>query len=200
MKYSIHKNIAVVMGRFQPLHIGHLYDYILEAWKSSKCDYLLVGITNSDRMHTKVSESDPRRSLPENNPLSFIDRLEMIKRAILDEGIKLNQFDIIPFPINFPEELKKFAPEGATYYLTIFDEWGDEKEEILRSVYGGENVKVLYRKPRNEKRITATEVRQNIREGKEWKSLVPRAISTFIEENDLINRIIETQRAETVQR
>jgi len=188
------KKIAVVHGRFQPLHNGHLNDYILEAWKKSKCDYMYIGITNPDIMHTKDSEVDPQRSLPGSNPLTFLERLEMIKQAIIEENINLSQFDIVPFPINFPELLEKFAPEGAKYYLTIFDQWGEEKANILGKVYGKENVEILYRKLRTEKKITATIVRKNIRDGKEWKNLVPNAVSKFLEENGLLKRIAEMQK------
>lgn len=189
------KKIAVVHGRFQPLHNGHLDDYIMEAWNKSQCDYMYIGITNSDPFHTKESKSDPQRSLPESNPLTFIERLEMIKQAILDKGITLKQFDIIPFPINFPELLAKFAPENAKYYLTIFDEWGDEKTNILKRVYGDENVIILYRKPKEEKKVTSTMVRQHIRDGKQWEHLVPKAIAESLKNNNLIERIKQTQKS-----
>lgn len=187
------QKIAVVHGRFQPLHNGHLYDYILEAWKTSNCDYMYIGITNPDIIHTKESKNDLQRSLPESNPLTFIERLEMIKQTILDEGITLNQFDIVPFPINFPELLEKFAPDNAKYYLTIFDEWGDEKAQILERVYGKKNVEILYRRPKEAKTIDATTIRRNIRDGEEWEHLVPKAISKFLKENDLLKRIAEMQ-------
>jgi len=188
------KKIAVVHGRFQPLHNGHLDDYILKAWDKSKCDYMYIGITNPDPFHTKSSDSDPERSLPQSNPLTFIERLEMIKNAVLEKGISLQQFDIVPFPINFPELLAKFAPENAIYYLTVFDDWGEEKVEILRSVYGRQNVDVLYRKSIEEKKITSTMIRQRIRDERPWEHMVPDAITKYLKDNNILQRIKETQK------
>ena len=188
------QKIAVVHGRFQPLHNGHLHDYILEAWNKSKCDYMYIGITNPDVIHTRANKEDPQRSLPESNPLTFIERLEMIKLAILEENMSLNQFDIIPFPINLPELLQSFSPNNATHYLTIFDGWGEEKARILKGIYGNENVEVLYRKEEKEKIISSTKVRRNIRDGKEWEDLVPKAVSKYLSHNDLLKRIAGLQK------
>ncbi|MBS1529195.1 MAG: nicotinate-nucleotide adenylyltransferase [Bacteroidetes bacterium] len=186
--------IAVVHGRFQPLHNGHLNDYILKTWKESGCDYMYIGITNADIFHTRDNKADPQRSLPESNPLSFIERLEIIKQAILDSGISLAQFDIVPFPINIPDLLPAFIPENAEYFLTVFDAWGEEKVKILKEVYGDSKVKVLFRKSQLEKQISSTLVRRMIRDNGPWESLVPKAVADYLKQKNIIGRIKETQK------
>lgn len=98
--------IGVVHGRFQPLHIGHL-EYFLAAKK--KCDFLIVGITNPDPSLTKPDESNPHRSLDTSNPFTYFERYTMIKESLLEAGLKRDEFDIVPFPINFPDLIKYYV-------------------------------------------------------------------------------------------
>jgi nicotinamide mononucleotide adenylyltransferase len=187
------KKIAVVHGRFQPLHNGHLYDYILEARNKSKCDFMYIGLTNSDNFHVKESKSNPLRSLPQNNPLTFLERLEMIKAVMAEQGWELDQFDIIPFPINVPELLPQFSPQNATYYLTIFDEWGEEKATTLKNVYGEKAVEILYRRTIENKRMSSFTVRQKIQNDETWEDLVPNAVAEYLKLHKLDDRIKEIQ-------
>ena len=60
---------GIVCGRFQPLHLGHIHDYILPALKV--CDELIIGITNPDPSLTKVEQEDLKRSKKESNPFTF---------------------------------------------------------------------------------------------------------------------------------
>jgi hypothetical protein len=50
--------IAVVHGRFQPLHLGHM-EYLLAG--AERCRTLIVGITNPDPWHVKLEPTDPAR-------------------------------------------------------------------------------------------------------------------------------------------
>ena len=185
------RKIALVHGRFQPLHNEHLHDYILKAWKTSKCDFMYIGITNPDPTHIKPSRSDKQRSKPQNNPLDFIERLEIIKAAMIEAGITLQQFDIIPFPINVPGVLKYYAHPNFKHYLTIFDQWGKDKQAELMSTFGEKNVVVLFEGTERDKKITSTMVRTKIKSGEKWEYLVPPAVAKYLKEKDLIDRIIK---------
>lgn len=187
------KKIAVIHGRFQPLHNGHLDDYIMKAVNKSKCDYLYIGITNADKSHVKSSKSDLQRSKPQNNPLTFVERLEMIKAALIEKGLKRESFEIIPFPINRIDLMPSYHIHNATFYLTIFDQWGMDKQTELIQLYGEENVEVLTKGTTKDKKVTATMVRKNMKLGKKWEHLVPNAVAKYLKENKLIDRIIKLQ-------
>jgi cytidyltransferase-like protein len=177
--------IGVVHGRFQPLHIGHL-EYFLAAKK--KCDFLIVGITNPDPSLTKPDESNPHRSLDTSNPFTYFERYTMIKETLLEAELKREEFDIVPFPINFPDLIKYYVPtEKSVFYITIYDDWGWKKKQLLESI--GVRVEVLWVKKESEKPTTGTEIRKRMREGNDWKELVPPAVYRIIKDWKLDKRI-----------
>src|SRR6266566_3359337 len=79
-------------GRFQPFHNGHL-EYVLAAQK--QCSFLWIGITKFD-----IEELSPlgrTREKPENNPLTYHQRLTMITEALVENGVGRAEFAFIPF-------------------------------------------------------------------------------------------------------
>lgn len=168
--------IGIVHGRFQPLHIGHM-EYLLVG--KEKCDFLIVGITNSDPRLIREDPSDKRRGKPSSNPLTYFERLMIIQQALTNEGIEASEFCVVPFPINVPELIKYYVPLDAVFFLTIYDAWGERKLKIFESM--GLNVEVLWRQLK--KLTTGTEVRNRIAQNKPWEHLVPpatvRAIKQF---------------------
>ena len=105
--------LGAVHGRFQMLHLGHM-EYILEGKK--RCQHLIVGITNPDSIYTRYSESNPHRSAIEANPLTYYERLEMIRGALLEAGVPRKEFTIVPFPIAAYEHLLSYIPIEADVY------------------------------------------------------------------------------------
>ena len=98
-----------------------------------------------------------------------------------------SEYDIIPFPINMPEYILNYAPKDATYYMTIYDNWGEEKYKILSDL--GLDVSVLWRRDLSEKGISGSEIRTQIALGGEWASLVPKSVYKYLTENHLAERI-----------
>lgn len=176
--------IGLVHGRFQVFHNDHL-KYALEGKK--RCKHLIVGICNPDVSLAKYSEANPHRSSREANPFTFYERYEMIKGALLENGLALEEFDIVPFPINYPELIENYAPREAKYYLTIYDEWGREKKRTLEAL--GLATEVLWDKPLEEKELTATDIRDKIRKGEDWKDQVPAFVYEYICRKGLAERL-----------
>lgn len=114
--------------------------------------------------------------------------MECIKYSMIEAGVRQEEFDIIPFPINFPEKIFNYAPRNAKYYMTIYDEWGEEKLKSLKEDLDLE-IDVLWRVTLKEKGISASDIRKCIQEGKEWKQFVPNFVYNYIIENNLDKRI-----------
>ncbi|HKI05901.1 MAG TPA: adenylyltransferase/cytidyltransferase family protein [Thermoanaerobaculia bacterium] len=177
--------IGIVHGRFQPIHNGHIDGYINLA--RPKCDHLIVGISNPDPTHTLPDPVNTSRTSPQNNPLSFYERLTLVQAALIEEGFTRNDFHVVPFPINFPQLLHYYVPEEGVHFLTIFDEWGRKKRRNLES--HGYKVDVLAERDIGEKTISATEVRDRILKDKNWRELVPKSTHTILDSMRIKDRI-----------
>jgi hypothetical protein len=115
---------GVVHGRFQLFHLDHL-KYVLAG--KERCRHLVVGITNPDPTLTKFDPADPHRGLEVDNPLTFYERFIIIRETLLEAGLNYRDFSLVPLPINFPELYRYYVPLDATFFLTIYDDWGGEK-------------------------------------------------------------------------
>ena len=71
---------GLVYGRFQILHLKHV-EYILAA--KMRCKRLYIGITMSDDLHVSGGEEDNYRVRRSANPLTYIERYEMLRDTSL---------------------------------------------------------------------------------------------------------------------
>lgn len=178
--------VGVIHGRFQMLHNGHM-EYLLAG--KERCERLIVGISNPDATLMKFTQSNPHRSAAASNPLSFFERHEMIRLALLEAGVAREEFDIVPFPINYPELLGNYVPLDATFYMTIYDDWSEEKRRALEQL--GCKVEVMWRRSNEEKEISGTEVREKITAGEPWEQLVPPSVYAYVRQNGIDRRIAD---------
>jgi hypothetical protein len=74
------------------------------------------------------------------------------------------------------------VPEGVTQYVRLFSEWGGTKLERMREA--GYEVVVLDEGV--EKGISGIEVREALRSGGDWESLVPPGVARVIRSLDKI--------------
>lgn len=176
--------IGVIHGRFQMLHKGHM-EYLLEGKK--RCEKLIIGISNPDPMLTDYDETCPHRVAAEANPLTYFERYQMIQGAMIEAGIELYQFDIVPFPINYPKMLFHYVPENAKYYITIYDQWGEKKKKLLESL--GCDIEVMWHRTNAERFTSGTEVRRRIANGEEWANLVTPFVYEYVIKNEIDKRI-----------
>ena len=177
--------IGVIHGRFQVLHNDHM-KYLLAG--KNLCKHLVIGICNPEIELTKYTASNPHRSKKSSNPMTFFERLECIRNALIEVGIPRDEFEIVPFPINFPERLFNYVPLSATFYMTIYDEWGAEKYKMLKEELNL-NVKVMWNVPIGEKGISASDIRSYIYQDKDLKDMVPNSVYKYIKENQIDKRI-----------
>jgi nicotinamide-nucleotide adenylyltransferase len=174
--------IGVIHGRFQMLHMGHM-EYLIAG--KNRCDRLIIGICNPDENLTKFNNVCPHRSKAQSNPLTYFERYEMIKGAMIEAGHQ--SFDIVPFPINFPSLIFNYVPKGATFYMTIYDKWGEEKKYMLENI--GCNVEVMWYRTDDERFTSGTEVRSRIINQEKWEELVPPFVYKYVVEHGIDKRI-----------
>jgi len=179
---------GVAHGRFQLFHLDHL-KYVLAA--KERCRHLVVGITNPDPTLTRFDPADPHRSSEADNPLTFYERHIMIREALLEAGLNVREFSLVPFPVNFPELYRYYLPLEATFFLTIYDEWGERKLSMFTSL--GLKVDILWRKAKDEKGLTGTALRREIGLGRPWEHLVPHAVARSIKRMGLMERLSLTE-------
>lgn len=176
---------GVVFGRFQVFHLKQM-EYVLAA--KMRCKKLYIGITHSDIVSfAATSPLDQHGTTRKDNPLTYLERLEMIQGALLAFGVKRKEFEIIPFPISQPDLILQYAPKDATYYMSICSEWDEEKYRILQSI--GVRVEVLWRRDREESGITGTAIRRMIAEGGDWQQYVPKTVGEYITGHGIDQRI-----------
>lgn len=162
--------VSLVIGRFQPVHKGHLY---VIKYVSERSDRVIIGIGSALESHTI------------RNPFTAGERLEMILIGIDEYGLNRNKFLLIPIPdapfhkqwVSIVETLTpRFDIVYSNEPLTreLFIEAGYEVKSIPfynRLIYSGE------------------EFRRRVVEGDDWREIVTPAIAKYLIENKLINRL-----------
>ncbi|MCX8084113.1 MAG: hypothetical protein N3C60_04245 [Calditerrivibrio sp.] len=177
--------IGVAQGRFHIIHYGHM-EYLIESYK--RCDYLLIGISDMDPSLSyfdyshfedidKISKTPMRLDNP-IYPFTFYERMQMIKLSMLEYGVDTAKFDITPFPIHKPWLIKYYIPLEATIYVTIYDQWGESKVDILNNY--GFKTEVLWRRSMEERLTTGTEVRRRLLAGEDISDLVPGSVYRYL--------------------
>jgi nicotinamide mononucleotide adenylyltransferase len=167
---------GVAHGRFQIFHHDHLK--YLQAAKA-RCRHLVVGITNPDPTLTRSDPADPDRSSPERNPLSYYERYRVLQRALQAQGWGREDFSLVPLPINFPELYRYYVPLTATFFLTIYDAWGERKLQLFQAL--GLTTEVLWRRPLSEKGLTSNAIRRLMAAQERWVHLVPPGVAEMLE-------------------
>jgi hypothetical protein len=175
---------GVIHGRFQVLHNHHLR-YLLAG--RARCSHLIVGITNPDPLLTRDDPSDPDRSTPQANPLTYFERYTMVRGVLFGAGLNQPDFSVVPFAINLPALYRYYLPLDVTFFLTIYDEWG--KHKLDQFMAAGLKTEILWRKEREEKGISAGEVRLRMARGEVWAHLAPRETEALMIELGVPERL-----------
>ena len=173
-----------VHGRFQPFHMDHL-EYALAA--KAKCDFLWIGITKYDITPEDANPLARERERPENNPLTYFERISIIRNALVEAGVREDLFRFVPFPIEAPIRLHAFMPTVIPCFTTIREDWNREKIKVLEAQ--GYTVDVLWERLGG-KRISGKAIRDDILSGgARWKDMVPPATARAVEELNLKTRL-----------
>lgn len=155
--------VGLFLGRFQPFHLGHLYSLhrALEV-----AEDVVVGIGSAN-----VRDE-------QNNPLSYEQRKEMMKKVIEEEGlservIRIVGIDDFPSDDDWAREVENKV--GEFQVVVGNNEW-------TNGVLEKKGYKVAWSGLHNRDRLEGVKIRELLRrESEEWKYRVPKYLTAMIE-------------------
>ncbi len=161
---------GLMMGRFQPFHLGHL-DLVKQILK--ECDEVIITITSSQFNYL------------DKDPFTAGERIEMIHNSLKESNVDLtrclilaieNQFNISTWLSYIKSMLPHFDKvySGNEYVKMLL---ADSKIEVVKPVF-------LDREQYN-----ATAIRSMIVSDGDWEKFVPSAVSGFIKKINGQNRL-----------
>ena len=184
-------DVGVIHGRFQVLHNDHM-KYLLAG--KSLCAHMVVGITNPDPSFVKEEQADRHRSSDQANPLTYFERYKLLRAALVEAGVAWTDFSIVPMPISTPELYRHYVPLDATFFLSIYDEWGRRKKIYFESL--GLKVHVLWEVSPDKKGISGSDVRLRMARGQSWEDAVPKSVAALLKAWDIPERVRGMKRKE----
>ncbi len=161
---------GLIVGRFQPLHKGHLAA-IKEAL--SKCDDLIVVIGSAEDSHT------------ERNPFTAGERFQMLISSLTSK--ERSRIFIVPI-----RDLNRFSvwvshiESNLPPFDVVFS-----NSDLTRSLFAKAGYEVLQTKAYNPKDYSATEIRRRIASGEKWEHLVPDPVARMLEAIDAKQRLMD---------
>ena len=167
---------ALILGRFQPFHKGHLevIRSIAKKWES-----VTIGIGSAQFSHTG------------ENPFTAGERYLMISNALRDDGIAncsiLPIVDVNRYGVWVAHVVSLVPPFKAVY----------TNNALTRRLFSEAGYEVRASPLFNREIFSGTEIRRRIIAGERWKHLVPKATAKVIAEVDGIQRMRELSVAGT---
>lgn len=165
-----HEKDALIVGRFQPFHNGHL-EVIRKI--ASENEHIVIVVGSAQCSHT------------DDNPFTAGERYYMIAETLKDEGI--DNFSIVPVEdINRYSVWVSHVETMCPPFTSVYSNNKTTRRLFYEAGY------YVYESPIfNRKEYSGTEVRDRICRDGDWKSLVPKKTAEIIEQIDGVSRIKE---------
>ncbi len=169
---------GLMMGRFQPFHLGHL-DLVTQILR--ECDEVIITITSSQFNYL------------ERDPFTAGERIEMIRNSIKESNLDLTKCIILAIENQFniatwPSYLESTLPHFEKVYS------GNDYVQMLLK---NSNIEVTKPAFLDRKKYRATKIRSMIISGEHWEHLVPSAVSEFIKKINGKNRLEIINKSDT---
>jgi len=159
---------ALFVGRFQPLHTGHL-KVIKNA--SKKFNKIIIGIGSSQYSNTL------------KNPFTADERIYMIKKTLNSNRINNYKIVLIPDIHNPPKWVDHILSIISDFDVVITNN-SFTKQLFLEKGYFVEET-TLY----NKQELNGTNIRKKIINGKDWQQFLPKHVISILKEIDGIKRL-----------
>jgi len=161
---------GMMMGRFQPFHLGHL-DLVKQILK--ECDEVIITITSSQFNYL------------EKDPFTAGERIDMIHDSLRESGLDMSKCIVVAIENQFniatwSSYLKSMLPHFDKVYS------GNDYVKMLLSDFG---VSVVTPEFLDREKYNATSIRSMMVSGENWQELVPPTVSQFMEKINAKNRL-----------
>jgi nicotinamide-nucleotide adenylyltransferase len=169
---------GLFVGRFQPVHKGHLKP-LKDIMK--KLDELVIVVGSAQYSH-KI-----------DNPFTAGERITMIRLALEEEGIPPSKYWIIPVPdvhvhMTWVSHVVGYTPKFTVVY---------SNESLTRRLFVEAGYKVEPVPFHKREVYSATEIRKRMLNGQDWEKLVPNSVVQFIKEINGAERIRDLAKTDT---
>ena len=161
---------GLLVGRFQPFHKGHLAA-IKDVLK--EVDELVIVIGSTQYSHRK------------DNPFTAGERVTMIRKALEEAEIPAVRWWIVPVPdvrvhMVWVAEVAGYTPKFDEVY---------SNEPLTKRLFLEAGFKVKSFPLHKREVYSATEIRERMLNGKDWKRLVPKSVVKVIEQIGGVQRL-----------
>ena len=159
---------GLLIGRFQPFHLGHL-------------DAVLFGLSRAENLFICIGSSN--KSNESRNPFSAKERREMIASSIepsMTDRIKIFDIPDVGDHEKWTFEIDKTVPK----YDVVFT-----NDEFTKTLFEKRGMNVIPVVLKDREKFSGTSIRQLIVDGKNWQDLVPYGTKKVLDTIDAKNRL-----------
>ncbi len=169
---------GLMMGRFQPFHLGHL-DLARQILK--ECNEVIILVTSSQFNYL------------EKDPFTAGERIEMIHNSIKESDVDLTRCIILAIENQFniatwSAYLKSMLPRFDRVY---------SGNEYVKMLLADSDIEVIKPEFLDREKFNATKIRSMIVLAENWEQLVPSAVSDFIKKINAKNRLDIISKSDT---
>jgi nicotinamide-nucleotide adenylyltransferase len=164
---------ALYLGRFQPIHSGHVLSIrsMLE-----EVDELILVVGSA------------LKSFSVRNPFTAGERIEMLRRALLEADIPMSRVTIVAVPDTLPpnhhsiyvSQVKTYCPKFEIVY---------SRNPLVKTLFEQAGYEVREHQEFERERFWGTTIRQQIIDDGDWRDAVPASVARYIEEIGGVERL-----------
>jgi len=151
---------GLLIGRFQPFHLGHL-------------DAVLFGLAKTENLFICIGSSN--KSNERKNPFSAEERREMITLSIepsITDRIKIFDIPDVGDHEKWTFEIDKIVPK----YDVVFT-----NDEFTKTLFEKRKISVISVVLKDREKFSGTNIRNLITEDKNWRDLVPQGTRNVLD-------------------
>jgi len=151
---------GLLIGRFQPFHLGHL-------------DAVLFGLSRVDNLFICIGSSN--KSNERKNPFSAEERREMITLSIepsITDRIKIFDIPDVGDHEKWTFEIDKIVPK----YDVVFT-----NDEFTKTLFEKREISVISVVLKDREKFSGTNIRNLITQNENWRDLVPQGTRNVLD-------------------